>query len=464
MTAINFTKGLSETSGLWNRLQQPISIAPLIIFRVLFGLMLLASLVRFWLKGWITELYLKPAFFFTYQGFEWVRPLGYTGMHLLFAGMVVAALLITLGWFYRAACSLFFAAFTYVELIDSTNYLNHYYFISLISFLLIWLPANRYFSLDVRFSITRQIISVPLWVVGIIRLQVGLVYFFAGIAKLHPDWLLEALPMKIWLPAKSHLFLIGPLMYQSWVAYLFSWFGALYDLCIVFFLLNRKTRPVAYFFVVVFHLATALFFPGIGVFPYVMIGVSLVFLSSDFQHWLLESVNSLGGIKKEGSSSFRAATYHPVAKHFWLGLLGIYFFFQILIPFRYVLYPGPLFWSEEGFRFSWRVMLMEKSGNVFFYVKEPATGKTYEVNNREHLTALQEKMMSTQPDMLLRFAHYLAETYTRRGVKEPAVYAECYVALNGRRSRLFIDPNVNLARQSLSWTHYTWVLPFQKSE
>ena len=109
-------------------------------------------------------------------------------------------------------------------------------------------------------------------------------------------------------------------------------------------------------------------------------------------------------------------------------------------------------------------MLMEKSGNVFFYVKEPATGKTYEVNNREHLTPLQEKMMSTQPDMILRFAHYLAETYQQKGVKKPAVYAECYVALNGERSRLFIDPNVNLAQQSISWKHYTWILPYNKSE
>ncbi|MDQ4141944.1 MAG: HTTM domain-containing protein, partial [Bacteroidota bacterium] len=237
----NLTTSFRWWKNLEVSLQQPISIAPLVTFRVFFGIMMLASLLRFWRNGWITELYVKPSFFFTYQGFEWVHPLGYTGMHLLFAGMIVAAILITLGLFYQIACLLFFLAFTYVELIDSTNYLNHYYFISLISFLLIWLPANRYFSLDVHFNLQRKITLVPRWAVGTIRLQVGMVYFFAGIAKINPDWLLEALPMKIWLPAKSHLFLIGPLLYKSWVAYLFSWFGAFYDLFIPFFLLNRST-------------------------------------------------------------------------------------------------------------------------------------------------------------------------------------------------------------------------------
>lgn len=107
---------------------------------------------------------------------------------------------------------------------------------------------------------------------------------------------------------------------------------------------------------------------------------------------------------------------------------------------------------------------MEKSGNTFFHVKEPSTGKNYEVNNSEFLTPLQDKMMSTQPDMMLRYAHHLAGVYAKRGLKNPAVYAESYVALNGERSRLYTDTTVNLAAQKLSWKHYTWVLPYTKHE
>ncbi|KAA9327427.1 HTTM domain-containing protein [Adhaeribacter soli] len=442
-------------------LQRPVHIAPLVMFRILFGLMMFASMVRFWMKGWITELYVKPSFYFPYPGFEWVRPLGETGMHLLFALIALSALLVALGLFYRVAITLFFLTFTYVELIDSTNYLNHYYFISLVSFLLIWLPANRYFSLDVRLNPEIRQEIVPRWIVGVFRLQLGMVYIFAGIAKLNPDWLLEALPLKIWLPAKSHLPIIGNLMYEAWVAYLFSWFGAIYDLFIVFFLLNRKTRPVAYGFVLLFHLATAIFFPGIGMFPYVMIVSSLVFFHAGFHQKIIAFLSGLTG------RSLAAPSYTSKQQHFkpYLPvLLGIYFLLQAAIPFRYLLYPGHLFWNEEGFRFSWRVMLMEKSGNTFFYVKEPSTGKTYEVSNSKFLTPLQEKMMSTQPDMILQYAHFLAETYAQRGIKDPEVYVECFVALNGERSRLFVDKTVNLAKQSLGWNHYNWVLPYRQPE
>jgi hypothetical protein len=291
-------------------------------------------------------------------------------------------------------------------------------------------------------------------------LQIAVVYFFAGLAKLSPDWLLDATPMKIWLPAKSHLPLIGGLMYKSWVAYFFSWFGALYDLFITFFLVNRKTRPIAYVFVIGFHLATALFFPGIGMFPYVMIICSFIFFSSSAQQKLLNRIKSPGQTTSDHSVYQLPARVNSM----FMVALGFYFCVQLIVPLRFLAYPGQLFWYEEGYRFSWRVMLMEKSGNTFFYVKEPSTGKIYEVNNNEFLTPLQDKMMSTQPDLILRYAHYLASVYKQRGLKDPAVYAECYVALNGERSRPFTNPTIDLSRQPFSWRHYTWILPLVKDE
>jgi hypothetical protein len=344
-------------------------------------------------------------------------------------------------------------------LIVFNNYLNHYYFISLVSFLLIWLPAHRYCSLDVRIWPKLKRTQIPLWTIGIIRLQIGIVYFFAGLAKLNPDWMLHAIPMKIWLPAKSHLPVVGGLVYKEWIAYLFSWFGAFYDLFIAFFLINRKTRPLAYVFVLGFHIATAIFFPGIGMFPYVMIVCSFAFFSSGYHQKMLNLFirNRVTG---------RTIVYHyPVQLEMVMPLiLGIYFLVQAVVPLRFLAYPGRLFWYEEGYRFSWRVMLMEKSGNTFFTVTEPSTGKSYEVDNSRFLTPLQDKMMSTQPDMILRYAHYLANVYAKRGIKDPVVHAQCFVALNGERSRPFVDTTVNLAAQPLSWRHYAWVLPFSDHE
>lgn len=445
---------------MWTMMEikRQVPIDPLITFRILFGVLMLFSCIRFWLNGWISSLYVKPKFYFTYMGFDWVHPLGNTGMHLLFLLMGISALLVTLGLWYRTAIILFFISFSYIELIDVTNYLNHYYFVSIMSFLLIFLPAGRSFSLDIYFHPERKRTHVPLWVVGILRLQLGMVYFFAGLAKLNADWMLYAIPMKIWLPAKSHLPLIGNLMYQEWVAYLFSWFGAIYDLFIVFFLIQKRTRPYAYIAVLVFHFSTALFFPSIGMFPYVMILSSLIFFSGNWHRRLFAYFDwGFASAKKESLQ-----VYSPAAGKAFAYFLGIYFLLQMLIPFRFVLYPGPLFWYEEGYRFSWRVMLMEKSGNTFFYVKASDTGRVYEVNNAEFLTPQQEKMMSTQPDMIIRYAHYLKTVYQQRGIVKPKIYAEGFVALNGARSQPFINPQTDLSAEELSWKHQKWILPFSK--
>ena len=423
-------------------INKPVSITPLVRFRIAFGLLMFASLIRFWYRGWIETIYITPSFHFSYSGFEWVRSLGNPGMYILFSVVIISSLLIALGLFYRIASVLFFIGFTYIELIDVTTYLNHYYFISLIAFLMIWLPANRKFSGDVYFKMVRSSAVVPAWTVNIIRFQLAVVYIFAGLAKLNYDWLIEAQPMKTWLPAKSHLPVIGPLLYKEWVAYLFSWFGAAYDLFIVFFLINKKTRPVAYFFVIIFHIATAIFFPGIGMFPYVMIASTLIF----FPGKEIEA--------NVASTPIRYPRFIPYA-------LLVYAFIQILIPLRFLMYPGKLFWHEEGYRFSWRVMLMEKAGAAYFKVKEKSSGRRYEINNSEFLTPLQEKMMSTQPDMIVKYAKYLADVFRQRGVNDPEVSAEIYVTLNGARSQLFVDSTVNLAAQKTGWHHYDWVLPYK---
>jgi hypothetical protein len=141
--------------------------------------------------------------------------------------------------------------------------------------------------------------------------------------------------------------------------------------------------------------------------------------------------------------------------------LALHFIVQLLLPFRCLLYPGKLYWTEEGYRFSWRVMLMEKGGTAFFHVKDPATGKRTEIINSKYLTAFQETQMSTQPDMILQYAHFLAATYQKKGIKGPIVTVESYVTLNGSGSRLYIDTTVNLAGEQETFGHKKWILPFK---
>ena len=432
--------------------------APLAVFRIAFGLLILASVGRFWAKGWIAELYLQPRFFFPYYGLEFIRPLGpYT--YGLFALCGVCALLVALGWHYRAAAAGLFGSFTYIELMDKSTYLNHYYFVSLVALLLVVLPAGADYSVDAARRPAGARTHVPRWTVDALRLLVGLVYLYAGLAKLNSDWLLAAQPLRIWLPAKNDLPLVGFLFDYPATAYVFSWFGAFYDLTVPFFLLNRHTRPYAYAAVVVFHVLTAILFP-IGMFPYVMIVAALIFFPAEFHQKLL------GGARRWlrlGTAEVRPAAplvYRPRVRLALLTGLALFFAAQLLAPLRYWLYPRELFWTEEGYRFSWRVMLMEKLGQVQFKVVDSATGRARLVNNSDHLSVLQEKMMATQADMMLQFAHYLRDYYARQGVANPQVYADAYVTLNGRLGQAYIDPTVDLARQAEGFAPKPWILPF----
>ncbi|MEO8761645.1 MAG: HTTM domain-containing protein [Bacteroidia bacterium] len=434
-------------------------IAPLANLRIVFGAIMLYSTIRFICKGWIADFYVQPKFHFTFYGFSWIHPFSEIGMYTLFFLMTISSLFIMLGFFYRIAIVTFLLSFTYVELIDKTFYLNHYYFISIFSFLMILVPAHRYFSLDVLRKPSLKITQVPAWVITIFKLQLLLVYFYAGLSKLTYDWLFEAMPLKIWLPANASLPLVGYFLDKIWVAYLFSWFGAVFDLSIGFLLLKKSTRKPAYFFVVLFHVFTGWFFK-IGMFPYIMICVTTIFFSEDFHIKLIKNIRSI--FSKTSSENNLQLNINPLKQKVIYALLIVYFVLQLLIPFRFLLYPGKLYWTEEGYRFSWRVMLMEKGGTAFFYVKDALTGKQSEVINSHFLTPMQEKMMATQPDMILQYAHYLKDEYEKKGVHNPIVTTECYVTLNGSGSRLFIDSTVDLAKENESFLPNKWVLSFQQ--
>ena len=436
------------------RLFRHISIAPLVTFRVVFGLVMLASILRFWLNGWIEEQYIFPDFHFKYFGFYWVPNLPDWGYYLSFALMALSALGIALGAFYRISATLFFILFTGIELIDATYYLNHYYFVSVISFLLIFVPAHRMYSLDVRLGLIKLRDSVPALSIYLIMFQLGLVYFLAGIAKINSDWLFEAMPLSIWLPAQDDFPLIGSLFQYKLTAFAFSWGGMFYDLLIPFVLLSSRLRWLGYLAVIGFHLMTWFLFQ-IGMFPFIMIGATLIFFSANFHH----TIHSFLGGSVKLSDYSRKSTYlsKPV-----LIALSLFICVQIALPFRYLLYPGNMFWHEQGYRFGWRVMLAEKAGYAQFKVEDSEGRKTL-IDNSEFLTPVQEKMMSTQPDFMIQYAQYLKAHYSNLGMDAAAVKADVFVTLNGRASAPFIDPNIDLASQTDSWSHKKWILP-QKSE
>lgn len=437
-------------------LEMPVSIAPLVVFRMVFGLLMLGSTLRFWAMGWIENHYLQTRFQFKYWGFEWVHVLPPAGMYALHVGMILGALGILLGLFYRWSAVLFFLCFTYTELIDLTYYLNHYYFVSWVALMLVFVPAHRCFSVDVWRKPALYRSETPRWTIFIFQFLLGVVYVYAGFAKINDSWLIEAMPLRIWLPAADGLPVVGPVFRWYYLPWIFSWAGMLYDCSIVFWLAWARTRRWAYATVLFFHAMTGCLFQ-IGVFPVVMIGATLIFFPAAFHTRIL---TFLGRFLPKIAPKPASEHNKPVISNVRWTVLVLFFSFHLLFPWRYLCYPGNLYWSEEGFRFSWRVMLMEKAGNALFYVKDGITGKEGVVNNSDFLNTHQEKQMATQPDMILQFAHFLKKHYEARGVQQAVVRAEVYVTLNARPSSLLIDPNLDLTSVEDSWRPKTWILPY----
>ena len=82
-------------------------------------------------------------------------------------------------------------------------------------------------------------------------------------------------------------------------------------------------------------------------------------------------------------SSFKLRLKHMV--------VVLFFMLQLVIPFRYLFYPGELFWTEEGYRFSWRVMLMEKSGYAQFKIVDQESGRWFYVDNTDFYNSVSRK-------------------------------------------------------------------------
>lgn len=459
---------LRKAIPLW--VERPVDIAALAAFRFLFGSMMALAMVRFIAKGWVSELYVEPAFHFTYPGFGWVHPWPGGWMHLHFFLLALLACGVALGCFYRLCAVLFFLGFTYVELLDQTTYLNHYYLICLLSGLLAVLPAHRLWSIDVWRNPALRTEAAPAWTLNLMRFQVGVVYLFAGLAKINSDWLFKAEPLRIWLAARSDLPFIGPLLDEPWVAFAASWFGAAFDVSIVFLLLCRRTRKPAFLLVIVFHVATWLLF-NIGIFPWIMLVAATVFFPPDWPrtfvsrfHTIFSARFILPSFARMRSVIAKEQCLQPAprfqASFSLLLLLAVYATVQLALPIRSYFTEGRPAWTCTGFNCAWRVMIAEKTGYTEFYASDPASGSRWKIPTEIYLTPRQEMMMAQDPDLIRQMSRRMANDIKQRGKKSIQINVESFATLNGRPSQRLIDPDIDLAGPIKSG----WILPLVKQE
>lgn len=489
----------------------PVDISWLIALRVGFGVLMIWHVVSYLTEGRVRRFWITPEFHFKYPLFEWVAPWPGDGMILHFWGLGVLAFFIAVGFLYRLSAALFFLGITQVFLIEQARYQNHVYLICLLSFLAIFLPANRAASVDalLRPSIRSQ--RVPAWTLWLARFQVGVPYIFGGIAKLNGDWL-RGEPLREWLPRESDLPLVGRHFHEDWMVYSFSYAGLAIDLLAVPLLLWRRTRFGMFMLLFLFNCGNARLFT-IGVFPWLMIVLSTAFLEPDWPRRLCADVRArpallgsavvvgallgssmaiwfnervelaatlsgvVGGVilgwrlaAGPGALQPASAGLHGssglhgpsgLRRRLVLGALGIWVLGQVLIPLRRFLIPGNAAWTEEGQRFSWHMKLNDTDGQVVFYLIDPATGGRQEIDPWETLEPWQVNRIDGRPYMIRQYARHLAAEAQRAGRPGVEVRVEAWLSLNNRPAQRLVDPEVDLARApaDLGFGRAPWIVP-----
>ena len=499
---------------------KPVDSTSLIFFRITFYLIMLWEAWRFIENDWVELYFSNQVFYFKYWPFEFVQAWPGVGMILHITLLGIIAGLLIFGLFYRLFSAVFFILFTYLFLLEKAVYLNHLYLVCLIALLMVFVPANRFLSLDVVRNPDLRTEVIPNWSIWILRFQVGIPYFFGGVAKLNADCL-KGEPLRSWLAARTDFPFLGQFFLHEGFVWVMTYGAIGIDLIVVFLLINRHTRVFAYLVVLVFHFMNARLF-NIGIFPWTMIAITTVFFNPDWPRRLYHNLRNgdpftlvtfigglifgfiVGGFLPTDFSLMRAmigamgvaiAAIHldepfrnriekfvqdnTVASQSHLRsagrplthqlnrstkltftLLGIWIAIQILVPLRHFLIPGNVHWTEEGHNFSWHMKLRDKESVGFFLLTDSATGEEWIVDPIDYLTPKQRRKMTSRPDLIVQFARFLEEQKQLEGYNEIEVRARIIASLNGREFQPIIDPKIDLTEVDYPWLgHAEWIVP-----
>jgi vitamin K-dependent gamma-carboxylase len=437
------------------RLFRPIDNASLTFFRIAFGLTTFFHVWGVLDAGRVRRRYIDPPFLFTFPGLDWVKRLPGDWMLVLWFALAAAAVLIMLGLFYRSAIIFFFVGHTYAIHLDQSIFWNHYYVVSLVAFLMIFIPANRAHSLDVMLKRVPPADTVPAWSLWILRGQMAITYFFAGVAKINSDWL-RGRPMDQYLTGERSFPFTSTLFDQHWVHLALSWTGIGFDLLIVPLLLWRRTRVLAFILVLIFHFTNSLVF-DIEVFPWFAIVATSLFFAPDFPRRIgLWNNDSAPDIEHRAVPQgwFQLRPRQKLGAVF----MAVYFVIQIVMPLRHYAYPGDVNWTAEGDLWAWRMLLVESKHKSVFTVQSKATGAECRLDPMQFIDEAHWDKLGYRPDMMVQFARRVADSYWQRKHERVAVHIYSAVSANGDPFAALVSPETDLAGVKRS-PHNQWILP-----
>ncbi|MGB0981703.1 MAG: HTTM domain-containing protein [Winogradskyella sp.] len=420
----------------------------LIIFRIIFGLLCFLESVGAVFTGWVRRTLIEPNFTFSFIGFEWLQPLPGNWMYAYYIIMGIFGVFIMLGYKYRFSALMFAVMWTATYLMQKSSYNNHYYLLAILSFFMVLMPAHRYASLDVKHNPSLKRLSMPSWCKWVFVFQLLILYTYASIAKLYPDWL-NTTVIALFMDSKISLPIIGELLQQKPIHYFIAYGGILFDGLIIPLLLYKHTRKYAFFASIFFHLFNAIVFQ-IGIFPFLSLAFSLFF----FQPKTIKTIF----LKKKPFYELAEVSVPKYSK-ILTAFLVVYFTIQIALPLRQHVFKDTVLWTEEGHRLSWRMMLRSKNGNTKFTVIDKATNNAMPINLNDFLTRKQIRSIGSKPDVIWQFAQHLKQHFAKKGTSV-SVFVNTFVSVNGKASKQLIDPKVDLANEEWHhFKHHNWILP-----
>ena len=223
-TSINLK--LNKVLNKW--LFQRVDNSSLIVFRICFGFLITLEAWGAIFTGWIRRTLIEPQFTFNFIGFDFLQPLPGNGMYFYYGLMGLLGVFVMIGYKYKWSISGYTLMWTCVYLMQKSSYNNHYYLLILILIFMLIVPANTYASVDVKLNPKLKQISMPRWVVLFIVFQLWIVYTYASVAKLYPDWLSGEVPAML-MKGKKDYWLVGEILQQKWTHYVILYFGILFD-------------------------------------------------------------------------------------------------------------------------------------------------------------------------------------------------------------------------------------------
>lgn len=452
---------MSLSDNIKQKLFQPVDAIGTGLFLRAFGIIIIVQAAGYGKYDFIEKGVLAPKFLFRFDYFEFIRPLSGPAMKFMMLLMLASGLMLVFRKWVKAALALFLLTFSYFFLLDKCYYNNHFYLFILVSLIYLF-----YREQDGE----KGVKTTPYWFLLLMQVQIVIVYFYGGLAKLNADWMLRQQPLRILLRDSASNSLLPDLTSSTFVLYLLTYGGLLFDLCIGFMLWYRPTRKVAMILAVAFNLSNTVLFNfgdsgDIGGFPLFMIFTLLLFadparLRARLQSWTGREQNSE---QKKGATTTAAKESQSNAGHtIVIACLALYIGFQLLFPLRHLLYPGDTSWTAKGSKFSWRMKVNNKVGDIRFFVRAKAGDSLREINTGAIINSVQRYNMADDPVMIWQFAQFIGEEMSDRGATHPEVYARAYVSLNGKTPAPIVDSNLNLLnvghdRLALD----KWILPLK---